>query len=219
MNPYSHLVLVNKIEYLVQPENSGEYYWGAIAPDVRYIAGIDRRRTHLTKENCIQLIKQFPNLKSFLQGYLVHCLADEISLHEIFYSTFPFSIIKDRLSRKRIAVLLELFYIKDSSFTPKIAGTYNQVLSDLGLQAEDCIQFSEIVDRYLTSESLDAKISSLVGMMGSKNNENVEKYLSAAKYFQNNIFLQKFLLLSIRVGRISKKIESRLSALLNNSAN
>ena len=93
MNPYSHIVIASKVEQQVAPVNASEYYWGAIAPDIRYLAGIPRHQTHISHQAIVVLIAQYPHLKSFLQGYLVHCLSDEIPLGEIFYQHLPFSIL------------------------------------------------------------------------------------------------------------------------------
>lgn len=211
--------MAKKVEYLIQPKNLAEYYWGTITPDIRYLAGIERAKTHFSKEKCRQLIVQCPDLKSFLQGYLVHCLVDEISLQEIIQTAFPISIIQNKLSRKQIAVLLELFYIKNSLCKPKIVGTYNQVMNDIGLHEETSIRFSELMDRYFTSESLDLKISILAELMREKNKQSVEQYISAAKHLQENVLLQNLLLFSIRLSRVNQKIESKLIASLGQSAN
>ncbi|HKJ27468.1 MAG TPA: zinc dependent phospholipase C family protein [Anaerolineales bacterium] len=219
MNPYSHLILAKRVEDLLQPVDLQDYYWGAIVPDIRYLAGMERRKTHFKKEKCVQLMAQFPKLESFLQGYLVHCLADRISIQKLFQSTFPFSVVRNRLHRKQIAVLLELFYVKGNTFTPKITASYNQVLRNLGLQEEDCIRYSEFINQYVGSESLEQKISSFAQMLSLTNNPNIDRYISAANWIENNPLLQNLLVLGIRAGRINEKIETSLVALLNESAN
>lgn len=108
MNPYSHLVIASKLEPLVNPENAQEYYWGAIAPDIRYLAAMPRKQTHVPCQRIVGFISQYPHLKSFLQGYLVHCLSDEIDLGQVFFRHFPFSILRSKMSRQRMAVILEL---------------------------------------------------------------------------------------------------------------
>src|SRR6185503_5322806 len=107
MNPYSHLVIASKVEALVDPENAQEYYWGAIAPDIRYLAAMPRNQTHLPSQRIVGFMSRFPHLKSFLQGYLVHCLSDEIELGEVFFQHFPFSILKSKMSHQQLAVILE----------------------------------------------------------------------------------------------------------------
>ena len=129
MNPYSHIVIASQLERQVAPENIPEYYWGTIAPDVRYLAGAQRHQTHISQAEIKQFNVQYPDLKSFLQGYSVHCLADEIDLEEVFDQHFPFSILKSKLSRQHLAVILELFYFENSKTNQEVSGAYNEVLS------------------------------------------------------------------------------------------
>jgi hypothetical protein len=42
MNSYSHLVLAMQIETAINPEDSGEYLWGSVVPDIRYLTGMPR---------------------------------------------------------------------------------------------------------------------------------------------------------------------------------
>ena len=65
MNPYSHIVVASKVETLVHPENTQDYYWGAVAPDIRYLAAMQRWQTHIPSERIVSLISQYPDLKSF----------------------------------------------------------------------------------------------------------------------------------------------------------
>lgn len=90
INPYSHLVIAAKLEALVNPKDVQEYYWGAIAPDIRYLAAMQRQQTHIPSQRIVDFISQYPHLKSFLQGYLVHCIIDEIELDQIFSPNLPF---------------------------------------------------------------------------------------------------------------------------------
>lgn len=51
MNPYSHLVLAAQLEADIRPADRLEYYWGAVAADVRYTAEARRvsRKKHCSK--------------------------------------------------------------------------------------------------------------------------------------------------------------------------
>jgi hypothetical protein len=46
MNLYSHAVLANQLQSLVDPVNPAEYLWGTVAPDIRYLVGLRRQTTH-----------------------------------------------------------------------------------------------------------------------------------------------------------------------------
>jgi hypothetical protein len=94
---------------------------------------MQRQQTHLSSERIIEFMSQYPQLKSFLQGYLVHSLSDEIELGPVFFQHFPFSVLKSKLSRQRIAVILELYYFEYEKVKKQLSGTHNEVLTRLGL--------------------------------------------------------------------------------------
>ena len=83
MIQYTHILIASFLESLIKPENLGDYYWGATAPDVCYLASLRRDQTHLSSKVILDDIIRYPHLKSFLQGYLVHCLTDEVKLKDL----------------------------------------------------------------------------------------------------------------------------------------
>ena len=216
MNPYSHLVIAAKLEQSMAPEKPSEYYWGAVAPDIRYLAAIQRSQTHLSSQRIAELVRSYPHQSSFLQGYLVHCLADEINLSEIFFRHFPFIFLKSKLSRQQTAVILELYYLENEQIDQEIRGGNNEVLADIGLQAADCERFSEFIEQYMQSKTMDARIQGLVQLLGLENDSRIERYLSAAKRFQKHWLMKRIMFIGIRSGKISEEITFRVSSLLNN---
>ena len=132
MTPYTHLVIASKLEPLVGPEDLAEYYWGAVAPDMRYVAAMRRAQTHLSAQQIIELGQRYPHLGSFLQGYLVHCLADQMDLGRVFFRHLPFCLLKGTLTQRHLAVLLELYYLEHQVVNPTLSGTHNEVLGELG---------------------------------------------------------------------------------------
>ena len=50
MHIYSHLVVAHALLPHLQPASPSEYYWGAVAPDIRYAAGLRRRQTPELKQ-------------------------------------------------------------------------------------------------------------------------------------------------------------------------
>jgi hypothetical protein len=208
MNPYSHVVIASKLETLVNPENKQEYYWGAIAPDVRYLTAMQRQQTHLPSQQIISLFSQYPFLKSFLQGYLIHCLSDEVELGQIFFKHFPFSVLKSKLSRQRIAVILEIFYFEKENVIPTISSAHNEVLSNLGISRELSEKFSKSISRYATHSSPESRLSELFELLGLENDSRIEKYRNAAISFQKNWFLKNGLFFGIKTGKIGEQIVS-----------
>ena len=49
MGSYSHIIIANELESFIKPDNTQNYYWGVIAPDVRYVVkGMHKRQTHIS---------------------------------------------------------------------------------------------------------------------------------------------------------------------------
>ena len=208
MNPYSHIVVAAKVEAFVNPENLQEYYWGAIAPDIRYLAAMQRQQTHIPSQRIVEFISRYAHLKSFLQGYLVHCLSDEIELGQVFFQHFPFSMFKSKMSRQQIAVILELFYFENERVNKHLSGTHNEVLSELGLSEAESTKFSQSISQYAISSSSQSRLSNLFQLLGLENDNRIDKYLTAAKSFQRNWLLKNALFIGIQTGKISEQIVS-----------
>ena len=62
MNPYSHYLLASKAAPLIQPDHPAEYYLGSIIPDIRYLAGIRREQTHLSRARIQEYRSAYPHL-------------------------------------------------------------------------------------------------------------------------------------------------------------
>jgi hypothetical protein len=214
LNPYSHLVIASHIAPRLGPMTRQDYYWGAIAPDIRYIAGMRREETHIPTERIQGLIQRYPHLRSFLRGYLVHILTDEINLEEVFYPRFPFSVLKRRLTRQHLAVILEFFYIEREVVNPEIAGTCNDVLCELGLNEDNCTKFARFMNHYTSLSSLDARVAGLTQLLGLENDPRIEKYAAAAKNFEARWLLKNVLFLGIRLGKVNTVLVSQVSAKL-----
>jgi hypothetical protein len=208
MNPYSHLVVASKLEALVDPQDTREYYWGAIAPDIRYLAAMPRQQTHLPPEQIVSLISRHPHLKSFLQGYLVHCLTDEIDLGEVFFQHFPFSLLEKQMSRQRIAVILEMYYFENEKVVVELSGAHNEVLDLLGLSESLSTKLAGAITQYALSPSFESRVTDLARLLGLDNDSRIDKYMAAAKVFQKNWFLKNGLFYAIRTGKISEQIVS-----------
>ena len=148
---------------------------------------------------------QHPNLRAFLQGYLVHCLTDEIDLESMLYRRFPFNLLKGKLSSKQVAALLELFYLESVTLEKKLSGGYNVILQDLGIDEAHVETFVQAATQYLSSPSLASGIS-LAQQLGMLDDNRVAQYLTAAEQFQKRWIQKKVLLFSLRAGKISKQI-------------
>jgi hypothetical protein len=214
LNPYSHLVIAARVAPLLAPEDPPDYYWGAVAPDIRYVAGMRRSRTHLSAQRILGFIPQYPHLQSFIHGYLVHCIADEIDLEDVFFARLPFSALETRLPRQHLAVPLECFYVEKEPVDVRISGRHNDLLRALGVGATDAARLAEFVDRYQDPVPLDARIAELTQLLGLDEDPRIEKYAAAARKFEEQWLLKSALFLGIRVGSINATLVSQVSAKL-----
>jgi hypothetical protein len=206
MNTYSHLVIADEIKPYIQPDDDQEYYWGAIAPDVRYVAGMRRSQTHLSTEQIQAYMAHYPALKPFLQGYLVHCLTDELDLRGIFANKFPFYLFKKKLAAQHYPVILELFYIEQKNIKVySIAGIHNSMLDALGITAEQSQTYCQLVSEYLAKPSFEATIL-LIQNLGNIDHQRIDRYLASAKHFQANRMMKGLMFLGIRMGKIHDRL-------------
>lgn len=215
MNPYSHLVIAARLEMYLQPQDPADYYWGAVAPDVRYLAGMQRSRTHLLPEDIADAMLRHPQLRSFLQGYLVHCLTDEIHLKPLLFQRFPLSLLRRVFSQQRLAVLLEFYYFEQQAFSaPAPSGRYNAFLAELGIDEPAASQFHQALNRYITCTSFESVVAGVLPVLGLVGDSRIEKYLAAARSFQRHHLLRKALFSVIEASRLQEKILAEATRML-----
>ncbi len=61
---------------------------------MRYLAGLPRQQTHLPRAAIRAWLPAYPALHSFILGYQVHCLLDEIDLARVVGRAFPFNLLR-----------------------------------------------------------------------------------------------------------------------------
>ena len=215
MGPYSHIVIAGELEAYLNPDNSREYYWGAVAPDIRYIVpGMPRSKTHISPEKIVNYMVQYPQLKNFLQGYLVHCVSDQLNLPKIINRRSLFVLQKAKLSAPYYTVILEFFNIERAKLIGKtVSGSNNAVLSELGVDDEHAAEFIQSINRYITSSSFSSSIS-LLRNFGSASDEQMERYRDAAVRFQSNTLQKNLLFLGLQAGRVNRALASSVKSIL-----
>lgn len=215
MGPYSHIILASKLEHYIKPGDHREYYWGAIAPDSRYIVnGMNRNHTHISPGEILNYVDQYPHLKPFLQGYLVHCVSDLIDLSKIIRSNFPFIWQKEELSSQQCTVILELLNIlRIKSVRKSLSDKYNIVLSELGIGEEQAKRFALEMSCYLSSPSFVSLVALYQNLI-LINNGKLEKYNLTVQRLQQNWLRRNIIMLSLHVGRINEEITSMVKSIL-----
>ena len=208
MNPYSHYLLASKAAPLIQPDHLSEYYLGSIIPDIRYLAGIRREQTHLSRARIQEYRSVYPHLASFLQGFQVHCLIDEIDVAGVVSSAFPLNLLRllrRVFSPQQITVLVELYFMQSARMDWQIAENHNEVLTDLGITLAQTQTYLAAMKEYLTSPSFETALSCFqkIGWLKSSRSE---KYLQAYHSLERNRMLKGLLLMGVRNANLEKVV-------------
>lgn len=147
---FTHLALAQIAAVRLQPAYLDEFAWGTVFPDIYWSAGIPRDQTHLGKRalECLQM--EYPEQRSFIQGYRVHLLLDEIDLVRLVRSAFPLALSQKILLRyfalylhdDMLRLLFEDHFLDRSGYQKmlSISGKQNAILTKLGLH-QDMILF------------------------------------------------------------------------------
>ncbi|MBE9523482.1 MAG: hypothetical protein IMY76_00180 [Chloroflexi bacterium] len=215
MGPYSHIVIASELESYIKPDHAQEYYWGAVAPDIRYlVTGMLRSQTHISSEKILGYVVQYPELEDFLKGYLVHCLMDQLDCSQIIQHKFPFNLQKNELSAQQCAVILEFFNIlRVKPVNKSLSGANNAVLRELGISDHYAAKFSQEINKYITSPSLLSSVA-LFKNLGFVGNGSIEKYRAVAQQFQSNWLRKNLIMFGLQIGEINREITTSVKSML-----
>ncbi len=201
MIQYSHYILAARAAPLLQPDNLADYFWGTLVPDVRYLAHMRRKMTHLHPEEIQGWAAQYPHLRSFILGYRVHCLLDDILLAEVVGRAFPLNLVqwlsRQRLAYQHFAVLTELYFLQSPPVKQPISGEYNEIIACLGVSREHAAAYACAMQEYIASPTFETAMRAFQ-KLGLVNDDRIDRYLGAARSINNNLVLQKFLVASVR---------------------
>jgi hypothetical protein len=215
MGPYSHYVLAAKLESAIHPENRNEYFWGAVAPDIRYLANMRRDQTHVVQEQIKELMVSYPELRSFLMGYQIHLLCDQVDITQIVNSAFPLNLLnqlrRKRFSSQQMIVLVEMFYLQTEIVGVALSGEHNDVFSNLGISAEQTHVFHQALQDYFDQRSAEGAIAAFQ-KIGWIQNNRVEKYMSVYLTMKKQKVLNSLLMLGIKNARLDARITAHVQS-------
>ncbi len=207
MNLYTHAVLAKHLQPLVNPENPAEYLWGSVIPDIRYLGRMRRKTTHLPDEEIVTWFARYPDLESFIQGYRVHCMLDQIDTVQVVGNAFPLSLLPSLLRRRfrsqQMAVVIELYYHKIYPQGLVLSGGHNQILEDLGIRAEQTAAYASANADYFACPSYETVAASFV-RLGIIDDARIEKYVRGYRSIQGNRLLRWALMTSAKNARLEQ---------------
>lgn len=208
MNPYSHLVIAAELEKDIRPGQADEYYWGAIVPDIRYIADMRRDQTHLSSERILQYINKYPELDSFIKGYLVHCLTDFVDLQALLNQRILFRPILQSFPHQFVPVMLESYFIEHTKLDIQLLAKPNNMLNDLKINNEHISIFSTMIKPLVTNPSFQNALEFLKTLGHS--NPRIEEYSNAARNFDGNILLKSVLFTLSNIPKLKQQVISEI---------
>jgi hypothetical protein len=211
-------VQLGKTGYCFSPKNARLF---AKSASIRAISAIRTiktssftRKTFKNTDSSLPTERVHPALKSFLQGYLVHCMTDQLDLVSILNKQFPFFLFKRKLTSQHYPMILELFYLEQKiHVTYTVSGRHNPMLDVLGITPEQSQMYYQLISKYLANPSFEAAIM-LIQNLGNISNQRIDHYLASARKFQANQVLKSLMFLGIRIAKIHTRIvEEILSAI------
>jgi hypothetical protein len=208
MHPYSHLVIAAELEKDIRPRQANEYYWGAVVPDIRYLADMQRDETHLSAESILEYLNKYPELDSFIKGYLIHCLTDLVDLHALLNQRILFRPILQSFPHQFMPVMLESYFIEHSKLDIQLSARPNNVLTDLKISDEHIGIFSTMINPFVTNPSFESALEFLRTLGHS--NPRIERYINAARNFDSNIVLKSVLFALSNIPRLKQQVISEI---------
>ena len=215
MNPYSHFVAANYLEPYLDLDNKQDYYLGTIIPDIRYYLKMPRKDTHLKLEDIVAYFNKYPELKSFITGYLVHNIIDghikpgailPLYLRPVFFF----------LPKYVLQVLVEIYYMENIKVMAQISTTGNKMLDDLSIERRDVTVFTENISTFVNNPSLELGIKVAKDL-------NILKHPDSNKYNKiatmvNNSKLKNTLFMRFNEQKLRRKMTSFVLSQLKKNA-
>jgi hypothetical protein len=209
MGPYSHIIIAGELETFIKPDNVLEYYWGAVAPDVRYLMkNMPRKQTHVSEDKILSLMQRYPKQKDFLQGYFIHCISDKIDIKRIIQKRFPFSLVKKRITKNNCTLILEFFNVEIlKPFKKTFSGENNPVLGELGIGNREISKFSKEIDNYLKTLSSESSFL-LYQNLGFVSDGRIERYRKLDELWQESFLKKNLKFFSPQLKKVNQDIAS-----------
>jgi hypothetical protein len=201
MHPYSHAYLARWLEAMVRPEQPGEYLWGAVFPDVRYLSGLPREQTHLPLPCYPELAVQYPRWRAFLQGCLVHCLLDEVDLGRQVGAAFPLNFVqaftRKPFSRQRLSTLVEFHYLQIGAPLQPCEAAANPLTEAWGVREGDIRDYAQAMQTYLAHPALETGLEAYQ-RMGMFENARIAHLVATARRLEARPIVKRMLLWGVQ---------------------
>lgn len=206
MKPYSHLIIAAELEDEIRPKVLEDYYWGAVAPDVRFTAGIARQGTHLTPEEILGFRIKYPHLKSFVQGYLIHCLADSVDTRALLHQRVFLRPLLKQASNQFISTMIEVFHIENSQTRKPVSGRPNEILTNLGILPKNVETEVKVLIPYLNKPDFATNLA----YVKSGPNSGLQPYVKELEKIETNLLVKPLWFWFANFNHLQRQLISRI---------
>ena len=209
MQPYSHFAIAAQLEAEIHPDTPADYYWGAVAADIRVTAGLPRERTHLPPKQVLEFQYKYPHLKAFIRGYMVHILADLVDVHALVSKRPLMSLILRNKGPKFAQNLIEEFYIERRRALKPVALLHNEMLNDLGISRENVTSEAEFMAPYL--QKPDYRIT-LAYLKKTANGQNFGQTMLEVEKLHNSTLGKPILFYLASLEKLNQQVLKQIRA-------
>ena len=209
MQPYSHFIIAGQLEAELRPDVPADYYWGAVAADIRVTAGLPRERTHLSPEKVLEFRAKYPHLRAFIQGYLVHILSDLVEVQALIRQRPLMDFVLRRNGPKFAQNLIEEFYLTQKKQRKPVDIRHNELLNDLGISATTVAREAELMSPYL--RDADYKIA-LTYLKTTGNGANSAKSVREIESLHNSAVIKPALFYLSALDKLNQQVLRQVRA-------
>lgn len=201
----AHLVLkkIKIKKYLSEFENIDDYFFGAVAPDVRYTMGTERNITHkpMGEESLLEALKASTFSTPFVSGYETHLITDitwsneknwlDESIYEHYHIDPNNTIQKFTL----YGLVDDYFQAKADWFFPIVcAGNITRandftILKRIGISEDNILKYKALLGIYLREPGIDT-INILNFVPNNRDEDLIQEFLDNKTTVTK--FLQEF---------------------------
>ncbi len=203
MQPYSHFIIAAQLEAELRPQVPADYYWGAVAADIRVTAGLPRERTHISPEQVLEFRARYPHLRAFIQGYMVHILSDLVDVQGLVRQRPLMDLVLRQNGPKFAQNLIEEFYLTKKKLHKPVDIRHNEMLANLGISRETVAKEAVLMRPYL--QTADYKIA-LTYLKTTGNGKNSGRSMREIESLHNSVVLKPALFYLSGLDKLNRQV-------------
>ena len=151
-------------------------------------------------------LDKYPHLESFIQGYLIHCLTDDVEVGVLLRQRVTLLPYLKLASTQFIATIIELFYIENYPVHRPVSGDANEMLTEIGILDKFIKAEFNILKPYLEKPCLEA----IYTYMESGVNPRLQNYLEEIEGIKNDPLVRQLWFDLADLNRLNQQVVSQI---------